>query len=71
VRIVSTDGIGVGVTVRVAEKIQALLDDHGVTLGVVKAGDLGQAVVVAYRGEKHSTLVATVEQNPKLIDPDG
>lgn len=72
-RIISTDGIGVAALVRAAEKIQEVADEFGVSLAVIDSPVYGKAVAVTYgnRRVKDHRLAATVEDNPKIIDPDG
>jgi hypothetical protein len=70
VNIIHDDGIGLAAMVRAAEKIQEVIDEFGIVLGVVGAAGEVNAEAIAIGDLRGGRILVTVEKNPKIIDID-
>lgn len=65
-KVISSDGLGVGALLRTAREIQALLVDSNIHLGVV---DIDGEDVAYVTGKAHGYRIGvTVEPTPRLVD---
>jgi hypothetical protein len=69
-KIVYSDGVGLAAMVRAAEKIQEVIDEFGIALGVVGAAGEVDPFAIAVGDTRGGKILVTVEKNPKIIDID-